>query len=104
MIVKLILACCFLAASFSPTASAQETEVAAGVLQGGPIQNPAIGESSGLIPSRRGKGVYWTHNDSGPDVLYGMQADGTPVSEIKITGAKMEDCEDIARTPGRLYL
>src|SRR5688500_15091707 len=104
MIVKLILAGCFLAVSLTQPVYAQQTEVAPGVLQVGAIQNPAIAESSGLIPSRRGKGVYWTHNDSGPDVLYALQADGTPVSEFKITDAEIDDWEDIAGTPGRLYL
>jgi hypothetical protein len=105
MIVKLILACCVLVSAAIPQLlPAQGTEVAPGVLQVGTIQNPDIAESSGLIPSRRGKGVYWTHNDSGPDVLYALQADGTALSEFKITDAEIEDWEDIAGTPGRLYL
>ena len=106
MIVKFILACCMVASAVSIPQSlhAQGTEVAPGVLQVGTIQNPDIAESSGLIPSRRGKGVFWTHNDSGPDVLYALQADGTAVSEFPIKDADIEDLEDIAGTPGRLYL
>ena len=83
---------------------AQETEVAPGVLQVGNISSAEIAESSGLIPSRRAKGVYWTHNDSGPDRMYGMTPDGTVVSQIELQGMGLNDCEDIAATPGRVYL
>jgi hypothetical protein len=36
--------------------------------------------------------------------MYGMMADGTVVSEIQLQDMGLDDCEDIAATPGRIYL
>jgi hypothetical protein len=83
---------------------ADTNEVAPGVLQIGTIQNTAIAESSGVIPSRRGRGLYWTHNDSGADVLYAINANGASAGEYKIKDVELQDWEDIAATPGRIYL
>lgn len=83
---------------------AQSNEVAPGVLLLGTIQSGDIPESSGVIPSRRGRGVFWTHNDSGADTLYALTTDGTLVSQYKLKDTELKNCEDIASTPGRLYL
>ena len=82
----------------------QSNEVAPGVLQVGEIQNPAVAESSGIIPSRRTRGAFWTHNDSGLDMIYAMRGDGRALGEWKIKGVEMQNIEDIASSPGRLYL
>jgi hypothetical protein len=78
--------------------------VAPGVLQIGTIQNPNIIESSGLVPGRSARGLYWTHNDSGLDVLYAMTATGVDAGEYKIKDVEIEDWEDIALAGGRLYI
>ena len=83
---------------------ADTNEVAPGVLQIGAIQNPAIVESSGLIPGKAARGLYWTHNDSGVDVLYAMTATGGDAGEYKITDVEIEDWEDIALSGGRIYI
>jgi hypothetical protein len=83
---------------------ADTNEVAPGVLQIGAIQNAAVTESSGIIASRRGRGLYWTHNDSGADVLYGIGADGASAGQYKIKDVELQDWEDVASTPGRLYI
>jgi hypothetical protein len=83
---------------------ADTNEVAPGVLQIGTIQNAAITESSGIIPSRRGRGFYWTHNDSGTDLLYAINANGASAGQYKIKDVELQDWEDIASTPGRLYI
>lgn len=42
------------------------------------IRNPAIGESSGIIKSRRHEGIFWTLNDSGNDPrIFSLRLDGT---------------------------
>jgi hypothetical protein len=79
-------------------------EVAPGVLQIGTIQNSNIIESSGLVPGRSARGLYWTHNDSGLDVLYAMTATGADAGEYKIKDVEIQDWEDIALAGGRLYI
>jgi len=72
--------------------------LAPGVLHVGNIQHPRITESSGVVVSRRNPDILWTHNDGGGkrQVLYAMTRDGKPVAEFRITGAAIEDWEDIA--------
>ena len=83
---------------------AQGTEVAPGVLLVGTIQSSEIGESSGIGPSRRGRGIFWTHNDSGADTLFALTPAGTPLGQSKIKDAELQNWEDIALTPGRIYI
>lgn len=75
-----------------------------------------IGESSGLLRSRRWPGVYWTHNDSGnPPEIFAVRIDGSIVKPegtatetytgIRVVGAENIDWEDIAMDEdGNLYL
>ena len=94
-----------LAIVFSTVSSfGQGTEVAPGVLLLGTIQSANIPESSGIVPSRRARGFFWTHNDSGADTLYALRTDGTVVSEYKLKDTELQNWEDIASTPGRLYI
>jgi hypothetical protein len=83
---------------------ADTNAVAPGVLQIGTIQNPDIIESSGLVPGRSARGLYWTHNDSGLDMLYAMTTTGADAGEYKIKDVEIEDWEDIALAGGRLYV
>ena len=83
---------------------ADSIEVAPGVLQLGTIQNPEIVEGSGLIPSRRNRGWFWTHNDSGPDLLFAIAPDGSGTNSYHIKDADLQDWEDIALSGGRLYI
>jgi len=56
-----------------------------------------LGELSGLVASRRHRGVYWAHNDSGNDFeLYALAADGTLLETYALDGATAVDIEDIA--------
>jgi hypothetical protein len=65
----------------------------------------ALGESSGIIASRRHAGVFWSHNDSGDGArLFAFRRDGsavhpaatTPYEGLQITDATNRDWEDIA--------
>lgn len=81
--------------------------VAPGVFQIGRIQHRSITESSGIVVSRRDPNLFWTHNDGGGkrQVLYGMTRYGKPLAEFRITGALLEDWEDIAAdNSGHLFL
>jgi hypothetical protein len=88
---------------FSPAVSAQ-SEVAPGVLLLGRIGHPDIVESSGIVPARRMRDVFWTHNDSGTDMLYAMTADGQPLGEWKLKDTELQNWEDLAAAPGGLYI
>ncbi len=61
---------------------------------------PPVGESSGLAASRKHRGVFWTHNDSGgdPDV-YGVSLAGELVGSVRVKGAENGDWEDMAIGP-----
>ncbi len=91
----------------SPDGAASGKLVEPGVLLVGKIQNPRVTESSGLIVSRRDPALFWTHNDGGGkrQVLYAMTRHGQPLAEYRITGAVLEDWEDIAADDqGHLFL
>jgi len=78
-----------------------------GVLLVAKIQNPRLTESSGLVVSRKDPAIFWTHNDGGGkrQVLYAMTRQGQPIAEYRITGAVLEDWEDIAvDDAGHLFL
>jgi hypothetical protein len=80
--------------------------VAHGVLELSVVDNPKIREASGIIASRRYPDVFWTHNDQGSKpLLYGITRAGKTVAEFPVTGAKIEDWEDIAiDDEGHIYV
>jgi hypothetical protein len=72
-------------------------------LDGGPCaqatmlaQLDDVHEASGLAPSRRTPEVLWTHNDSGEPLLYAVGTDGRLRGRIRVSGAAVEDWEDVA--------
>ena len=56
-------------------------------------------EGSGLALSRRTPGRLWTHNDSGAPVLVALDASGSVMGRVRVTGATVEDWEAIASAP-----
>ena len=55
-----------------------------------------VKESSGLTQGRRDPSVFWTHNDAGNSpVLYAVSAGGDLRAQVEVTGANLEDWEDI---------
>jgi hypothetical protein len=81
--------------------------VAPGVQRLGRIENTRVTESSGVVVSRTHPNIFWTHNDGGGkrQVLYAMSRTGRSLAEFRITGALLNDWEDIATDDkGNLYL
>ena len=71
----------------------------------GTIAHMDIKECSGIVASRQYPGVFWTHNDGKKERLYAIDRKGETVGEIKVTGAKFKDWEDIALDAGNnLYI
>ena len=71
------------------------------------LANRRINESSGLAPSRRTPGMFWTHNDSGDDArLYALDRQGRDLGSCRLKGVLAYDWEDIAsfRWKGKSYL
>lgn len=56
-------------------------------------------EASGIAASRRTPGVYWAHNDSGAPVLFALDQQGSLEGRVRVTGAKVDDWEDVAVGP-----
>ncbi|HEU5170920.1 MAG TPA: hypothetical protein VFU46_10295 [Gemmatimonadales bacterium] len=65
----------------------------------GAFEDPELTESSGVAVSRRHPGVLWTHNDGGQPMLFATDTAGTALARVKLTGAKVDDAEDIAVGP-----
>ena len=78
----------------APPAVAQEVEGAEVAVR---LEDPRIPESSGLAPSRRHRGVLWTHNDSGggPE-LYAVGPDGRTRATLTLAGVEARDWEAMA--------
>jgi hypothetical protein len=64
------------------------------------LENGSIDESSGIAPSVRNPGLYWTQNDSGKPELFLFAADGGNRGTWTVIGARAVDWEDIAVGPG----
>jgi len=56
----------------------------------------SVHESSGVAA---GGGVLWTHNDSGDPVLVAVGLDGAQRGAVRVTGATLQDWEDLAEGP-----
>lgn len=71
------------------------------------LNDPRLGELSGLAASHSAPGFYWAHNDSGDIAQLYLLQPGSPQLQVhRITNAKAFDWEDIAsfRDPGGSYL
>lgn len=70
------------------------------------LQAPALAEVSGILASRRRPGVFWVLNDSGDrSRLFAIDRQGTLLSEVRVTGAKNVDWEDLTTdADGYLYI
>lgn len=71
------------------------------------LDDTRLTESSGLAPSRRHAGLFYTHNDSGDTARFFAFTPGKAgVREIAVEGARNIDWEDMAsaQVRGRSYL
>jgi len=64
------------------------------------LDDQTLDESSGLAASRANPGVVWTHNDSGPPLVYAFDTGGRARGVWRVAGARLYDWEDIALGPG----
>jgi len=63
----------------------------------GNLSDPAVNESSGLAPSLRLPGHFWTHNDSGDQArLFLISREGALKAVLTVEGAQAVDWEDMA--------
>ncbi len=71
------------------------------------LANPAVDESSGLACSRRHRGLFWTHNDSGDEArIYLFDLKGRDLGSRVLRGIIAYDWEDIVsfEDDGKCYL
>lgn len=61
---------------------------------------PELAESSGLAPSARHAGRFWSINDSGNrPLLFGLDSTGADRGFVRVRGAALVDWEDLASGP-----
>ena len=61
------------------------------------LVTPRLNEASGIVPSSRREGVFWTHNDSGDGpFLYAIDTAGANLGRLRIAGATTVDWEAIS--------
>src|SRR5690606_997826 len=66
----------------------------------GTIERKGLTESSGVAPSTRRPGVFWTFEDSGNEPeLYAIDSTGTDLGRLVLSNARNEDWEAIAAGP-----
>lgn len=58
-----------------------------------------VHEASGVAASRSAPGFVWVHNDSGDPQLLAAPVGGGAARRVRITGAEVEDWEDLAIGP-----
>ncbi len=59
-----------------------------------------VKETSGLARSLSDPSLFWTHNDAGNQpVIFSVSSDGSLRSRARVTGASLDDWEDIASAP-----
>lgn len=84
-----------------PFVPAYQDTLYAGPKSMGKLENPTIDEASGLVFSRKHKGIMYTHNDSGgKPLVYVIDTLGKSKGTIKLKGVKNRDWEDISIGPG----
>ena len=92
-----------------PIAAVEPAPAPAGPPAGGRFRigtlDKSIGESSGIVASRKYPGVFWTHSDSGnAAVISAVARDGTLLADFTLD-VPNGDFEDIAQDDqGRLYI
>jgi hypothetical protein len=66
----------------------------------GRVASASLGEISGLVESRRRRGVFFVHNDSGDSArFFAVDERGALLAEYRLRGAPSVDWEDIAAGP-----
>lgn len=71
------------------------------------VADPAVNESSGLAVSRKNKGVFYTHNDSGDTArFFRFDATGAVTAVFRLEGIQAIDWEDmeLQRVGGKDYI
>jgi hypothetical protein len=78
----------------APTSSASNCRAA-----GETVRLRELSEASGVAASRRTPGIFWAHNDSGDPVIFALDRQGAVTGRVRVTGATVDDWEDIAAAP-----
>jgi hypothetical protein len=64
------------------------------------VRIAGLDESSGLAPSRRFPGVFWTMNDGSSPYLYAFDRKGSLKGRIEVKGPRLVDLEALSTGPG----
>jgi len=97
--VKRIALCLLLlsACSGKDTDGHKSDDASRNVIQTGVLENPDISEASGLARTGKHDERLWVINDGGSKAaLYAIGQDGSDQGEVRLTGAKNIDWEDLS--------
>ena len=97
--MKILTTIAFLSVSWASQARGQAAapEDTVRVLHQSWLGNSKLTESSGLAPSRRIPGLFWTLNDSGnPPELFAIDTAGKDRAVLRVEGARNRDWEALA--------
>jgi hypothetical protein len=98
----LLLACLLLEHSADSFQAQKQSESGLILQYGQPrelskLKDSRINESSGIAPSIRYRGAFWTHNDSGDSArIFLINKNGETLATVNIKGVSAIDWEDIA--------
>ena len=68
-----------------------------GIIEAARAFPEGLTEASGVAPSMVNSGVFWTHSDNtGPGVLWAVDAQGAVLGEVSLEGVRLFDAEDLA--------
>jgi hypothetical protein len=63
------------------------------------IPLPGVPEASGIAPSSHDADLFWTMNDSGDPMVFGVSAEGEIRARVRVAGAEVENWEDLSIGP-----
>jgi hypothetical protein len=92
-----LLSCVVGSAAAQGGTSGRDDEICTVASRGVPLRE--LPEASGVTMSRRTPGVLWAHNDSGAPVLLALEGSGSVRGRVQITGARVDDWEDVSVGP-----
>jgi hypothetical protein len=99
MLMRCLMVTCSVISAGMPAAAwpaFQENSAPACKPAGSMMRLAGLPEASGLVASRVTPGRLWAHNDSGKPEIFAIDAKGTVMGTVSISGAALEDWEALA--------
>ncbi|NIM71332.1 MAG: hypothetical protein GTN86_13710 [Xanthomonadales bacterium] len=76
-----------------------QSSASIGMLATGKLEAPRLDEVSGIQAAQGTDGAFFVHNDDGEAIVHVIDAAGSDLGAVQITGAENRDWEDITTVP-----